>query len=71
MGFSDEKPIYQNPESLLNPLSALNESDDCDLNQDSQENEFDDPPEDAQNTSLAISDEEENDADGFDWVRLS
>lgn len=71
LGFCDEKPVYQNPESLLNPINALNESDDGDLNQDVQENDFDDPiTEEALNANLAISsDEEEHGEEGFDWVR--
>jgi hypothetical protein len=69
LGFSDEKPVYQNPESLLNPPNFLNESDDCDLNQEDQEND-DHPAEEAQNADLAISsDEEEHGDTGFDWVR--
>lgn len=47
----------------------MNESDDGDLAHDDQENDFDNPPEEAPNASLAISDDEENGENGFDWVR--
>jgi hypothetical protein len=48
----------------------LNESDDCDLNQDDHENDDDHPTDEAQNADLAISsDEEEHGENGFDWVR--